>query len=232
MTSIEESKSSGRAGEPPAGTLAEGAGADDAAPKSTLKQEINSFFKNLAFLAVAFCFLKGTIIEAFKIPSGSMIPTLRIGDHLLVCKFSYGLRILGKRDVLFQYSQPTRGDIVVFTRDDEPGTPEDESDPNIIKRVMGLPGDTVEVRGTKLYINNEEQQEDYARWSQGGIPEGNFGPEVVPEGRVFLLGDNRDQSKDSRFWLNPFLDMRDIKGRALIIYWSWHDWHRIGTLIR
>ncbi len=161
-----------------------------------------------------------------------MVPTLRIGDHLLVCKFSYGLRLLGIRQTLWDYAQPQRGDIVVFSRDDEKGTAEDESSLNFIKRVIGLPGDKVQVLGTKVIINDQELPESYARWDQGGLLEGNFGPQTVPPGKVLLLGDNRDHSRDSRFWPTPFLDMTLIKGRALVIYWSWYDWHRIGNIIR
>lgn len=222
MGSIENSQGAGRNPDSVA----------DSKPKSTLGNEIKSFFKNLVFLAVAFVFLRGTVVEAFKIPSGSMIPTLKIGDHLLVCKFSYGLRILGIRETVLRYSTPSRGNIVVFTRDDEPGSNEDESGVNIIKRVVGLPGETVEVRGTKVYINGQPLEEPYARWDQGGLLEGNFGPRTIPENHVFLLGDNRDHSRDSRFWDNPFLDIKYIKGRAWVIYWSWNDWHRIGNIIR
>lgn len=193
--------------------------------------EVISFFKTLGFLLVLAMFLRASVVEAFKIPSGSMIPTLMIGDHILVSKFSYGLRAPFVKKMLYRYSQPERGDVVVFTRVDDPSTIDDESEINIIKRVVGLPGDTVEVRGTKVYINNAIYPESYARWEEGGIREGNFGPEKVPAGHVFLLGDNRDHSKDSRFWYDPFLEMERIKGRALIIYWSWDSLKRIGTLI-
>jgi signal peptidase I len=199
---------------------------------STLWAEAFAFTKTLAFLLAAAFLLKASVIEAFKIPSESMLPTLKVGDQLLVSKFSYGLRIPFKREVLFQYDSPQRGDIVVFTHPDDPSTSEDESDTNIIKRVIGLPGDKIEVRGTKVFINEQYYPESYARWVLGGIKEGNFGPVTVPEGHVLLLGDNRDKSRDSRFWDNPFLDMKRIKGRALIIYWSFDDIGRIGTIIR
>jgi signal peptidase I len=206
--------------------------ADDSSKPLPVKEEIKSFLKNILFLAVAFCFLRGTIIEAFKIPSGSMIPTLKIGDRLLVSKLSYGLRILGVRSTLFRWSTPSRGDIVVFTRDDEPLTVEDESSVNIIKRVVGLPGETVEVRERKVFINGVEIEEKYAHWGAGGLPEGDFKPQTIPADHVFLLGDNRDHSKDSRFWAYPFLHVKNIKGRALIIYWSFDGLSRIGKIIR
>lgn len=197
------------------------------------KTEIVSFLKTLALLVVIAVLLRGTVVEAFKIPSGSMIPTLKIRDHILVSKFNYGFRLPFITETLVQYATPKRGDVVVFTRPDDENTLEDDSKINIIKRVVGLPGDIVEVRGTQVYINNQPYDEPYARWVDGGIPEGNFGPVKVPEGRVFLMGDNRDRSRDSRFWTDPFLDIRRVKGRAFLIYWSWdHPWERFGMVIR
>lgn len=203
--------------------------------------EVKSFFNTVIFLIIAIYVLRGSVVEAFKIPSESMVPTLRIGDHLLVEKVSYGLRmdgikigrfrLLGTPNALVNYSMPSRGDIVVFTRPDDPRSPEDDSEINIIKRVIGLPGDKVEVRGTKVLINDQPLDEPYARWLEGGMA-GNFGPESVPAGRVFLMGDNRDHSKDSRFWSDPFLDVRLIVGRALFIYWSFNSMDRIGTILR
>ena len=195
-------------------------------------QEIWSFIKTLAIFVVAALFLRASVVEAFKIPSGSMLPTLHIGDHILVCKFSYGLRLPFRRENGWQFGAPKRGDIVVFTRPDDPATLENEDDTNIIKRVIALPGESVEVRNRVVYINARPLDEPYARWEQGGIPEGDFGPHTVPEGRVLLLGDNRDRSRDSRFWGDPFLELRRIKGRALIIYWSWDSWRRTGMVLR
>lgn len=204
------------------------------------KNEVLSFIKSVfIFVAIVIC-IRGTVVEAFKIPSGSMIPTLRIGDRILVSKFSYGIRFEIPfvqhplfTNTLFQYSIPHRTDIVVFTRPDDPSTTEkDESEDNIIKRVIGLPGETVEVRGTTVLINGQELIEPYARWEQGGSLEGNFGPKRVPEGHIFLMGDNRDASKDSRFWNYPFLDLARVKGRAIIIYWSFDDLSRFGRILR
>ncbi len=199
--------------------------------KAGFATEAYSFLKTLAAFLIAAFILRASVVEAFKIPSGSMIPTLRIGDHILVSKFSYGIRIPFMTYTLLQYSSPQRGDIVVFTRPDDETTLEDESQTNIIKRVVGLPGDKVEVRDTRVYINNRVLDEPYARWQEGGIRDGNFGPEPVKEGTVFLLGDNRDHSKDARFWNDPFLEIGRIKGRALIIYWSWDSMDRIGTIL-
>jgi signal peptidase I len=123
---------------------------------------------------------------------------------------------------------------VVFTRPDDPNTPtEDDSAIHIIKRVVGLPGDKIEVRGAQVLINDQPIEEPYAQWEEGGANlEGYFGPRTVPDGHVVLLGDNRDHSKDSRFWTDPYLDIRRIKGKAVVIFWSWDSWKRIGKRIK
>ncbi len=182
--------------------------------------EFFSLLKSFAiFFAIAF-FLRASVVEAFKIPSSSMEQTLLIGDHILVNKLSYGLRLPFVNETVFEFRKPKRGDVVVFTLPDNQLTPEDESDTNIIKRVIGLPGDIVEVRGTRVIINGNyySQDDKYAVWVYGGKRD--FGPVEVPEGSVLLLGDNRDQSKDSRFWDDPFLSIARIKGRAFMIYWN------------
>ena len=205
----------------------------EVSPVPSRAHEVWSFIKTLAILFVIAIILRGTVVEAFKIPSASMMPTLQIGDHILVSKFSYGLRLPFINKTLWSWDSPKHGDVVVFTRPDDPLTSEDESCVNIIKRVVGLPGDVVEIRRTRLYVNHALRDETWARYEEGGIrEEGNFGPEIVPEGSVFMLGDNRDHSKDSRFWSDPFLPIARIKGRALIIYWSWYGMNRIGKVVR
>lgn len=198
-------------------------------------RELYSFFKTIVSLVLLVMMIRGSLIEPFKIPSGSMIPTLQISDHILVSKLSYGIRLPFVAKTVLQYAQPKRGDVVVFTRPDEVRTPdEDESSDNIIKRVIGLPGDTIEVRSTKVYINGQYLPESYARWELGGVPEGNFGPVTVPAEHLLMLGDNRDHSKDSRFWEYPFLPISRVKGRAVIIYWTWDSdfFSRFGKLIK
>lgn len=171
------------------------------------------------FLAVAF-FLRASVVEAFKIPSSSMEPTLQIGDHILVNKLSYGIWVPFVKESLQVFRDPTRDDVVVFTLPDDPATPGiDESQTNIIKRIVAVAGDKVELRGMRLYINDRPVEDDHAVWRDGGIR--SFGPAIVPEGKVLLFGDNRDYSKDSRYWRDPFLDFSRIKGRAFFIYWSW-----------
>jgi signal peptidase I len=207
---------------------------------SKVWDEVFSFAKTVVTLVILAAMLNGTVIQAFKIPSESMKPTLLIGDHLLASKLSYGIRLPFLSESIYPFAIPHRGDVIIFTRVDDPSTSEDESSINLIKRVIGLPGDRIELRGTKMYINNELLDEPYAKYIEGGIREGNFGPETVPENHVFVMGDNRDHSKDSRFW-NPshssdpyinYVDVKRIKGRALFIYWSWDTPARIGTIIR
>ena len=183
----------------------------------------------LAFVIRAF------IVQAFKIPSGSMLETLQIGDHLLVSKFAYDVRLpsdvfLDTTDgkVLLKTGDPQRGDIIVFK------FPEDESK-DFIKRVIGLPGETVEVRDKVVYIDGKPLTEPYVLHTRADIlpVRDNFGPYVVPDGEYFMMGDNREGSYDSRWW-GP-VKREKIVGKALIIYWSWGSvtnirLDRIGTV--
>jgi signal peptidase I len=195
-------------------------------PKSTFREYAEALFVALALALVIRTFL----VQAFKIPSGSMLPTLQIGDHILVNKILYGLRvpIVGTR--YFAYFHPQRQDIVVFV------FPEDR-DKDFIKRVIGIPGDVVEVRHKRVYINGQPIEDSHASYTEGEgpPPRDNFGPVTVPPGHVFVMGDNRDHSFDSRFW--GFVPFEDIKGKAFIIYWSWDGqdewvrWSRLGRLV-
>lgn len=185
------------------------------------------------FIAVALL-LRVSVVEAYKIPSSSMESTLLIGDHLLVSKLSYSLRIPFMDESPWVFDTPERGDIVVFTKSDDPLTEENESNINVIKRVIGLPGDEVEVRGKAVIVNGKVLEENYTQWKYGGRVD--FGPETVPEGHVLLMGDNRDESHDGRLWTlagkkAPFLDIARIKGRALVIYWNAHRLSRIFSII-
>jgi signal peptidase I len=195
--------------------------------------ELVAFVKTLVVILGLAFLIRVQVVEPFKIPSGSMIPTLQIGDYILVLKFWYGFRVPFVDAPVIRWSVPKRGDVVVFTRPDDPATPtEDDSAIHIIKRVIGLPGETVEVRGAQVFINGQPLKEPYTQWVHGGSPEGDFGPQTVPTDHVLLLGDNRDASKDSRFWTVPFLDDDRIKGKAVIVFWSWDSLSRIGNLIR
>ena len=182
--------------------------------KSTLREYIEAFL--IAILLALF--IRTFVVQAFKIPSGSMLPTLQIGDHLLVTKFIYGLKIPVSGKTLIPFKSPKHGDIIVFKY------PKDRS-VDYIKRVIGVGGDTLEIRNKKIFINNKPIADNYAHFSSTSIikgsmsPRDNLDPISVPEGKVFVMGDNRDNSHDSRFW--GFVDQKDILGKAFIIYWSW-----------
>ena len=174
------------------------------------------------------------IVQAFKIPSGSMEKTLLIGDHILVSKFSYGTHIPNEipfintklfDDIVLFSSVPERGDIIVFK------FPKDETR-DFIKRVIALPGDLLEVRRQKVFINNRPYEDIRARHTESPsdsplVPRDDFGPILIPEGHVFVMGDNRENSQDSRYW--GYLNVKKIRGKALVIYWSWD---RIKSWVR
>jgi signal peptidase I len=248
-------------------------------PKSTVREYAEAIGVAILLALV----IRTFIVQAFKIPSGSMLPTLEIGDHILVNKFLYGPRLelpltnvsLGRLPGL---RDPARGDVVVFVY------PQDRSK-DFIKRVVGLPGDVVEVRNRKVYVNGEEYDDPHAHFLgvRGGLMRGNLPPiyigragdrvvvdgpvlrvngtaiplpdpqvmqrqygwlaaahssepVTVPENYYFMMGDNRDNSQDSRVW-GPVQESA-LKGKAFLIYWSWNGrdawvrWGRLGNLIR
>jgi signal peptidase I len=162
------------------------------------------------------------LLQAFKIPSSSMENTLLVGDHIFVNKFIYGYHIPYTKGRILRFSTPKRGDIIVFV------FPEDPSK-DFIKRVVGVPGDTVEVRRKTVFVNGEPLDEPYTRYADGKDaepfvrPRDSMPPVRVPEGRIFVMGDNRDRSYDSRFW--GFVDLDAVIGKALFIYFS-IDWNR------
>ena len=199
-------------------------------PKSKLREYIEAI---LLAIVIAF-FIRTFVIQAYKIPSGSMKPTLQIGDHILVSKFNYGVKLPFLRSTLIPIGAPNRGDIVVFI------FPEDRSK-DFIKRLVGLPGDTIEIRDKKILLNGLPWSDTHGVHVDNVIipgsvqPRDNFGPVKVPEDSIFVMGDNRDESFDSRFW--GFVDAGAIKGKAFIIYWSkknhFYDvrWKRLGKII-
>jgi signal peptidase I len=199
--------------------------------KSSLRENIEAI---LVAIVLAL-FIRTFVIQAFKIPSGSMKQTLLIGDHILVNKFIYGVKLPFLQTTIIPISNPKRGDIVVFK------FPEDPSK-DFIKRVIGVAGDVVEIRDKKVYVNNKLLNHDFGIHNDSYIfpssvqPRDNFGPITVPKHSLFMMGDNRDQSYDSRFW--GFVDLKAVKGKALMIYWSWDRenfgvrWNRIGHLLK
>ena len=170
------------------------------------------------------------LLQPFIIPSGSMLDTLHIGDLLFVTKFSYGIHLPFMPKEIISTGEPQRGDIIVFPY------PEDPSQ-DYIKRVVGIPGDVLEIRDKQLYRNGEAVQEAYIKHTDSTLMgrRDNMPPTTVPSGKVFVMGDNRDQSMDSRFW--GFVNKDTIVGKAFVIYWSSTDWvnikwDRIGTMLR
>jgi len=174
--------------------------------KSVTREYIEAFLIAIVLALI----IRTFIVEAFKIPSGSMEQTLLVGDHLLVNKFIY------------RFTDPKRGDVIVFKYPDNPSR-------NFIKRIIGIGGDTIEVRDKVLYVNGQSQSESYIQHVDSNIqpanlsPRDSFGPVTVPQNAYFMMGDNRDSSLDSRFWKNTFARREAIVGKAMIIYWSWND---------
>ena len=174
------------------------------------------------------------VVQAFKIPSGSMIPTLLIGDHILVNKFIYGTKIPFSDKRLLVFKKPEKGDIIVFEYPVDPKK-------DFIKRAIATEGDVIEEREKVVYVNGKAVLEPYAHHVDkavrrgGSEPRDNFGPLIVPDGKIFVMGDNRDQSYDSRYW--GFVDLKDVRGEAFVIYWSWDPnnsvrLNRIGRLVQ
>jgi signal peptidase I len=198
------------------------------------KSKIQEYAEAIIIAILIALFIRTFIVQAFKIPSGSMKPTLLIGDHILVNKFIYGIKIPFVRTTLVPIGEPKRDDIVVFIY------PVDRSK-DFIKRVIGVAGDIVEMRNKKIFVNGKPYADAYGVYVDEFIipgamqPRDNFGPLTVPKGTVFTMGDNRDQSYDSRFW--GFVELKDVMGKAFIIYWSWDGedqwvrWSRLGQIL-
>jgi signal peptidase I len=173
------------------------------------------------------------VVQAFKIPSGSMIPTLLIGDHILVNKFLYGTQIPFSDKKILIFREPEKGDIIVFKYPENPTK-------DFIKRVIATEGDTIEEKNKIVYVNGEPVVETYAyhydpTMRSDSDKRDTFGRILVPKDKIFVMGDNRDHSYDSRFW--GFVDEKEVKGKAFMIYWSWDPdkwvrFNRIGRLIK
>lgn len=199
--------------------------------KSRLRENIEA----IALAVILALFIRTFVVQAFKIPSGSMKQTLLIGDHILVNKFIFGVKlpVIGK--TLIPLSEPKQGDIIVFKFPEDP-------EKDFIKRVVAVSGDVVEIRDKKVFINGKLQQNPFGYHTDpviipgGNQPRDNFGPITVPPDSLFVMGDNRDHSYDSRFW--GYVNLSAVKGKAFIIYWSWNKedfgvrWTRIGKLLK
>lgn len=204
--------------------------------KSSLRENIEAIV--IAILLALF--IRTFVIQAFKIPSGSMKETLQIGDHILVNKFIYGVKMPFMQKTIIPIKEPRKEDIIVFRYPENPKL-------DFIKRVVGVTGDVIEVKNKKLYVNDQLIENEYAIHTDPHIipalynKRDNFGPVIVPEGSLFVMGDNRDNSKDSRFW--GFVDLKAVKGKAFMIYWSWNKnnsktifnyvrWNRIFNILK
>jgi len=159
--------------------------------------------------------VRSSVVQAFWVPSGSMLPTIQIGDHIFVNKLAYAVRVPLVGTELLKVGDLERNEIVVFVSPVDPST-------DLIKRVIAIPGDTVEIRDKKVFVNGAAIADTEAHFVDATIhPTGdrdNMTPRTVPEGKFFVLGDNRDRSYDSRFW--GFADINQIKGKATFVYWS------------
>ncbi len=183
------------------------------------KSTVREYFESILVAVVLALFVRTFVFQAFKIPTGSMKPNLLVGDHLLVNKFIFAPTASGFERALLPMRPIARGDIVVFKYPEEP-------ERDFIKRVIGLPGDTLELQNQTVMINGQPLTEPYAHYLLPPAAEGQmegdlrrrYGPVTVPEGHYFMMGDNRDDSQDSRFW--GFLPQSYVKGRALFVYWS------------
>lgn len=207
--------------------------------KSRLRENIEAIL--VAVLLALF--IRTFVVQAFKIPSGSMKQTLQIGDHILVNKFVYGVKLPFLQKVVIPVKKPQRDDVIVFKFPKDP-------EKDFIKRVVAVAGDEIEIRNKKVYVNNQKVESSFAQFTDtytvSKCPPGvsrdaqchrdNFGPVTVPTNKLFVMGDNRDHSYDSRFW--GFVDLNVVSGKAFIIYWSWDKdnfgvrWSRIGRILK
>jgi len=189
--------------------------------KSTMREYVEAIVLAILLTVV----IRGLVVQAFRIPTGSMENTLLVGDFLFVNKLVYGseidIGVQGHRLIYYRFPairQPQRGDVIVFRYPDDPSR-------DFIKRCVAVEGQTVEIRDKVLYVDGKAQVEPYIIHSDDRIlpkevsARDNFGPTVVPKGHIFMMGDNRDNSHDSRFWGPLALNL--IKGKAMILYWSW-----------
>mgnify|MGYP001474851026 FL=1 len=205
------------------------------------KTRTREYIESILIAALIALLVRSFVIQAYKIPSGSMEPTLLVGDHLLVNRLSYVVKMPFVDNVLFTTGKPKRGDIIVFRYPEDPTK-------DYIKRVIATGGETVEIRNKTIFIDGKKIKDPWGHFrpepaSRGFLPfidKDNIPPVKVPQDSYFVMGDNRDNSLDSRYW--GFVEKRHLVGKALIIYFSWDSgamnalqyvrWSRIGWLIK
>ena len=186
------------------------------------KSTAREYFESICVAVILALFVRTFVVQAFKIPTGSMENNLLIGDHLLVNKFVFAPTATRLEDMLLPIDPIRRGDVIVFKFPEDP-------ERDFIKRVIGLPGETVALRNKRVLINNKPLDEPYVHYlvPPGEEGEGDldvrvqYGPVTVPQGHYFMMGDNRDNSQDSRYW--GFLPKDYVKGKALFVYFSFGD---------
>ncbi len=187
------------------------------------KSTIREYFESIVIAVILALFVRTWVVQAFKIPTGSMENNLLIGDHLLVNKFIFGPEPTALERAILPVRTIRRGDIVVFKYPDEPQR-------DFIKRVIGLPGETIELRNKKVYVNGQPLSEPFVHFLEASHEASEvtpfdvrerYGPVQVPQNQYFVMGDNRDNSQDSRYW--GFLPRHYIKGKAVLIYWSYES---------
>ncbi len=213
----------------------------DAAPEASaltpkpVKSKSREWTESIIVALVLALIIRTFVVQAFKIPSGSMEDTLLIGDHLLVSKFVYGMQIPFTDKRILTFRHPRQGDVIVFE------FPEDRnksyfSRRDFIKRVVGVPGDVVEVREKQVYVNGKKYELPQEIHKEKDLIPAEYGPRdfmkpvTVPAGSYFVMGDNRDRSYDSRFW--GFVTDPEIKGKAFIKYWSWDSERHLPRITR
>ena len=203
------------------------------------KSKTREYAESLVIAAIIALLVRGFVVQAFRIPSGSMEPTLLVGDHLIVNRMSYVVKVPFTDIVIFHVGNPKKGDVIVFRYPVDPTK-------DFIKRVIATEGDIVQIKDKVVYINGQKVADPHAFFAEGNSiipaqlsPRDSFGPVKVPKNHFFAMGDNRDRSLDGRFW--GFVDRDDLVGRALILYFSLNTqsddilhvvrWGRIGQLI-
>ncbi len=207
---------------------------EEAKKKKREKSIFREYFELIAETAVFVFFVMTFVVQAFQIPTGSMEPTLLVGDFLLVNKMAYSRPVYGLEKLIIPRREIRRHDIVVFK------FPQDLSR-DFVKRVVGLEGEKLEIRNKQVFINDQPIEEPYKvhndrnvynrenYYHYDDLIRDNFGPVVVPKGHLFVMGDNRDNSLDSRYW--SFLPINYIKGKPWLIYFSRRHFGRILKII-
>ncbi len=183
------------------------------------KSTAREYFESIVIAVILALFVRTWVVQAFKIPSGSMEQNLLIGDHLLVNKFVHAPTVSELERTLLPIGDVQRGDVLVFKYPEDPTR-------DFIKRTIGLPGETIELRQSRVFIDGQPIEEPYLDLMRPGGKvaadiRGEFGPRIVPEGHLFMMGDNRGDSQDSRYW-GP-LPIEYVKGRAFVLYWSYES---------